>query len=205
MGETGLPTVLSTGMATLAEIDDAVRAFRSTGNEQLVLLHCTSSYPTPTKDVNLRKIPALAAAFGCLVGFSDHTEGSVAALGAITLGACWIEKHFTLDKNLPGPDQRFSADPAEFKTLAQAVRTLEQSLGESRIGPAASETLGRQQYRLSCVAKRTLSPGQRIRLEDVAFRRPGNGLPPDQAHWLIGRTVRRDINMGEIIPLEACA
>jgi N,N'-diacetyllegionaminate synthase len=205
MGESGLPTVLSTGMATLAEIDDAVRAFRATGNEQLILLHCTSSYPTPAADVHLRKLPALWAAFGCPVGFSDHTEGNVAALGAVTLGACWIEKHFTLDKDLPGPDHRFSADPHEFKSLVNAVRVLEQSLGEARIGPASSEAVGRQQYRLSCVARLPLGPGQQIRWEDLAFRRPGNGLPPAQAHWLIGRTVRRAITIGEIISLEACA
>src|SRR5262249_18286331 len=109
MGETGLPTVISTGMATLAEVDDAVRGFQATGNAQLIILHCVSSYPTPADQVHLRKIPALAAAFECLIGFSDHTWDSVAATGAIALGACWIEKHFTLDKTLPGPDHRFSA------------------------------------------------------------------------------------------------
>jgi N-acetylneuraminate synthase/N,N'-diacetyllegionaminate synthase len=205
MGESGLPTVLSTGMATLAEIDESVRIFRSTGNEQLVLLHCTSSYPTPAADVHLRKMPALATAFGCLVGFSDHTDGLVASLGAVTLGACWIEKHFTLDKNLPGPDHRFSADPSEFRALVQAVRFLEQSLGESRVGPAPSEDRGRSDFRLSCVARRPLARGQRIDWDDVAFRRPGTGLPPGHAQWLIGRTLRCDVNAGDVLVLEACA
>ena len=117
MARTGLPTVISTGMATHEDIDDAVQAFRDAGGHDLILLHCTSAYPTPVADVNLRKIPALAQAYGCLVGFSDHTDGIVAAVGAVTLGACFIEKHFTLDKNLPGPDHRFSADPADRKSV----------------------------------------------------------------------------------------
>ncbi len=186
MGKTGLPTVLSAGMATVAEIDDAVRAFRSTGNQHLILLHCTSAYPTPPADVHLRKIPALQATFGCQVGFSDHTRGSVAALGAVMLGACWIEKHFTLDKSLPGPDHHFSTDPAEFAELVRSVRTLEQNIGDSRIGPVDAELEPRAHSRLSCVAKRLLAAGAIIRSDDLAFRRPGNGFPPNQAHFLLG-------------------
>ena len=122
MGATGRPTIVSTGMATLAEIDEAVRTFRDTGNDQLILLHCTSSYPTPPGDVHLRKIPALAAAFGCLVGLSDHTLGIVAAVGAVALGACCVEKHFTLDRRLPGPDHAMSSDPDELRRLGRAPR-----------------------------------------------------------------------------------
>src|SRR5205823_10440934 len=108
MAQTGLPTVVSTGMATRVEIEDAVNAFRQAGGRDLILLHCTSSYPTPSEDVHLRRIPALAAAFDCPVGFSDHSEGNVAGIGAVALGACFLEKHFTIDKNLSGPDHRFS-------------------------------------------------------------------------------------------------
>ena len=187
MARSGLPTVLSTGMATLAEIDDAVRAFREAGGRDLVLLHCTSSYPTPPQDVHLRKIPALAAAFGCPVGLSDHTFGTEAALGAVALGACLIEKHFTIDKNLPGPDHRFSADAAEFRALVESVRRLEQNLGSSVIGPTASEEFGRENFRLSCVATRSLSAGDRIAVDDVAFRRPARGLPPRAVDWIVGR------------------
>ena len=117
MARTALPTVISTGMATLDDVKDAVEAFRGAGGKDLVLLHCTSSYPTPPGDVHLRKISALSAAFDCAVGFSDHTNGTVAAIGSVALGACMIEKHFTLDKNLPGPDHRFSADPGELRML----------------------------------------------------------------------------------------
>lgn len=202
MARSGVPTVLSTGMATLAEIDDAVRAFREAGGRDLLLLHCTSSYPTPPEDVHLRKIPALAAAFGCPVGLSDHTEGIVAAVGSVALGACFVEKHFTLDKDLPGPDHRFSADPAEFRQLADAVRTLETCLGQSAIGPTPSEELGRRDFRLSCVAVRDLPPGHRLALDDVAFRRPGGGLPPRSVDWIVGLRLGRAVPLGKVFDPE---
>lgn len=198
MGITGLPVVLSTGMATLAEIDDAVRALRDTGNNQLILLHCTSSYPTPPEEVHLRKIPTMAKVFGCPVGFSDHTDGINAAIGAVTLGACWIEKHFTLDKNLPGPDHHFSSDPSEFQALVQAVRTIEKNLGESVIAPCPSEMLGRKDFRLSCVAARDLPIGHYLEESDVAFRRPGTGLPPKAQDWLVGRQLTQCVITGDV-------
>jgi N,N'-diacetyllegionaminate synthase len=198
MARTGLPTVISTGMATLAEIDDAIRAFREAGGKDVILLHCTSSYPTPAEDVHLRKISALAAAFGCPVGLSDHTWGIVAAVGAVALGACFIEKHFTLDKNLPGPDHRFSSDPAEFRALVDAVRTMEKNLGKSTIGPTPSEMLGRRDFRLSCVAARDLPTGHCLSESDVAFRRPGTGLPPRSLHWLVGLRLSRAVVKGHV-------
>src|SRR5439155_2288647 len=202
MARTGLPTVLSTGMATLSEIDAAVRAFRETGGRDLILLHCTSSYPTPPEDVNLRRIPALADVFGCTVGFSDHTWGMVAAVGAVTLGACWIEKHFTLDRSSPGPDHRFSSDPDEFKTLVKAVREIETCLGTSSVHPTPSEAAGRLAFRLSCVAARPLPTGHAIGIQDVAFRRPGTGLPPAAIDWLVGHTLRRSIETGHVLSPE---
>jgi N,N'-diacetyllegionaminate synthase len=200
MGKSGLPTVLSTGMATLAEIKEAVRAFRKAGGEKLILLHCTSSYPTPVADVHLRKIPALAAAFGCPTGLSDHTDGIAAAIGAVTLGACFIEKHFTLDKNLPGPDHRFSADPAEFRKLTQAVRFIERALGTAAIGPTPSEMAGRKNFRLSCVAAGNLPSNHVLTLKDVAFCRPATGLPPGSVEWLVGRRLKKKVASGK--PLE---
>lgn len=199
MGRTGLPTVISTGMATLAEVDDAVREFRATGNTQVILLHCTSAYPTPMPEVNLRRVRALASAFGCLSGFSDHTEGASAAIAAATLGACWIEKHFTLDKALPGPDHRFSADPAELRALVAGVRGVEQALGTSAIGPTASEVEARRGFRLSCVAARPLRAGHAIALDDLAYRRPGTGHPPKEAPLLVGRTLGRDVPAGHVL------
>ena len=197
MGESGLPAVLSTGMANIAEVDEAVRAFRETGNEQLILLHCTSSYPTPNEDVNLRRIPVLGEVFGCLSGFSDHTTTVTAAVGSVVLGACLIEKHFTFDKNLPGPDHRFSSTPAELKKLVCAVRTIEQNLGTNRICPTPSEALGRRDFRLSCVAARKLNVGTIISPHDIAIRRPGYGIPANLQAAITGLALKQNLGMGE--------
>jgi N-acetylneuraminate synthase/N,N'-diacetyllegionaminate synthase len=202
MARTGLPTILSTGMATLAEMDDAVRAFREAGGKDLILLHCTSSYPTPPADVHLRKLPVLSAAFGCPVGLSDHTWGIVAAIGAVALGACMIEKHFTLDKNLPGPDHRFSADPAEFQAMVDGVRTVEKNMGSAAIGPTPSEAAGRSNFRLSCVAARELPVGHVLTESDLAFQRPADGLPPKEAAWMIGRRLRRTVSASTKLTFE---
>ena len=202
MGHTGLPTVISTGMATLAEIDDAVRTFRETGNNQLILLHCISAYPAPPEEVHLRKIPTLSAIFGCPIGFSDHTVGVAAAIGAVVLGACWVEKHFTLDKNLPGPDQSLSADPGELIALVEAVRTLEKCLGSGCMSSTAAEGDGRQRFRLSCVVIENLPPGHVLSEHDVAFNRPGNGLPPKAIEWIVGRRLRHEIKPGKVLALD---
>jgi len=199
MARTGVATVISTGMATREDIDDAVHAFREAGGRDLILLHCTSAYPTPAADVNLRKIPALAQAYNCLVGFSDHTDGIVAAVGAVALGACFLEKHFTLDKNLPGPDHRFSADPAEFRTLVDAVRFVECGLGAPELEPARAEQTARREYRLSCVAARDLAAGHTLTTSDIAFQRPGTGLPPKMAEELAGKKLARDVRSGALL------
>ena len=196
MAGTGLPVILSTGMATLSEIDEAVRVFRRAGGKDLILLHCTSSYPTPDRDVNLRRIPSLARVFDCPAGFSDHTKGVVAAVGAVALGACFIEKHFTLDKGLPGPDHRFSADPGEMKELVSAVRTLERQMGATAIGSTGSEREGRKNFRLSCVAAADLPAGHVLKNGDIVFRRPGTGVPPKAREWLSGRRLSRAVRKG---------
>jgi N-acetylneuraminate synthase/N,N'-diacetyllegionaminate synthase len=196
MARTGIPTILSTGMATLAEIDDAVRAFREAGGTDLILLHCTSSYPAPVEEVHLRKMQTLSRVFDCPVGLSDHSDGVVAALGAAALSACFIEKHFTVDKTLQGPDHRFSADPAELRDLVSSVRTLEMSLGSPRVGPTEAEKPGRKNFRLSCVAATDLHAGHVIEDQDVLLRRPGSGLPPKARAWLLGLRLRRNVNKG---------
>jgi N,N'-diacetyllegionaminate synthase len=198
MGELDLPVVLSTGMATVAEIDDAVNAFREAGGTDLVLLHCTSSYPTPPEDINLRRIRVLADTFGCLAGFSDHSEGTAAAVGAAVMGACFIEKHFTLDRTLAGPDHRFSSDPAEFRALVTAVRTVEIAQGESRLGPTPSELEGRTAFRLSCVAAQELAAGTRLLQEHLVFRRPGTGLSPKFGQILVGRRLKQSVGKGHL-------
>jgi N,N'-diacetyllegionaminate synthase len=197
MGETGLKTVLSTGMATLSEIDDAVRAFRETGNENLMLLHCTSSYPTPAEDVNLARISTLRQAFNVEVGLSDHTNGTIAAVGATVLGARWIEKHFTLSKDLPGPDHWFSMDAPELRQLVASVREAQKMLGSSAVGPTPSEALGRRDFRLSCVAARDIGKGESIRPSDIAFQRPGDGFPPIYEVMLVGLKLAKNIKKGQ--------
>jgi N,N'-diacetyllegionaminate synthase len=198
MAKTGLPTVISTGMATFDDVKDAVDAFRGSGGKDLILLHCVSSYPALPRDMHLRKIRALADAFDCPAGLSDHTNGTVAPVGAVALGACVIEKHFTLDKNLPGPDHHFSADPSEFASLVQSVRSLEESLGSAELKPASSEELGRRDYRLSCVAARELRAGHRLSPSDIAFRRPGSGVPPKELDKLIARELLQDVPPGHV-------
>lgn len=197
MGETGLMTILSTGMATLSEIDEAVRAFRETGNEKLMLLHCTSSYPTLSEDVNLSRLRVLRDAFGVEVGFSDHTNGTTAAVGATILGARWIEKHFTLSKDLAGPDHWFSMDPPELRVLVDSVREAEKMMGSSAIAPTPSEVLSRRDFRLSCVAGRDLEAGVRLQSADITFQRPGDGLSPIHDKLLTGFRLTRAIKKGQ--------
>jgi N-acetylneuraminate synthase/N,N'-diacetyllegionaminate synthase len=196
MGATGLPTILSTGMATLAEIDDAVRAFEEGGGKELVLLHCTSSYPTPADDVHLRKIPVLGRAFGRPVGLSDHTEGTTAAIGAVVVGACLIEKHFTLDRSLPGPDHWFSSDPEELGALVEAVNAANRMLGSPELMPTADEEQSRRDFRLSCVAAADLPAGKELAEDDVTFARPGTGAPPRDLPWIVGRTLAESVAKG---------
>ncbi len=197
--KTKMPLIISTGMATLAEIDDAVRAFEKAGGEELIILHCISSYPAPAQYVNLKKIPALEAAFNYPIGFSDHTNGIIASLGAVALGACFIEKHFTTDKNLAGPDQHFSANPKELEQLVKAIRILEQSLGSSKIAPTQEEEYGRENFRLSCVAKKNLKKGHVLKREDIAFSRPANGLAPKFIQDLIGKSLNNSLSVSEPI------
>lgn len=198
MARSGMDTILSTGMATMAEIDDAVSVYRASGGRELILLHCTSIYPTAPHDLNLRRIPVLAQAFGCLSGFSDHSEGITAATAATVLGAHVIEKHFTLDRSLPGPDHRFSSDPAEMAQLVTAVRDVESSLGTAKLGPTEAESLSRESFRLSCVAAEAIDKGTVLTASHLAFRRPGHGLAPKLETALIGRTTSVDLKKGDV-------
>ncbi len=205
MARSGLPTVLSTGMAIPDEVDDAVAAFRAAGGRDLVLLHCTSAYPTPDAEVNLARIPALRARYECLVGFSDHTWGASAAMAAVALGAVFIEKHFTTDRSLPGPDQPFSSDEEELSALVAGVRRVEAQLGSAVVAPTPSEEQGRHAFRLSCVAAEALPAGHVLTESDIAFRRPGDGLPPRAAAQLVGRSLRRAVRPGHRLQPEDLA
>ena len=201
MARSGVPTILSTGMATLSDIDDAVSTFYQAGGQDLVLMHCTSAYPTPPEDVNLKRIQTLKNAFDCRVGLSDHTAGITAALGSLCFGACMVEKHFTLDKTLPGPDHAFSMDPVELTELSSAVMTLSQQLGTPEIRYTASEAYGRENYRLSCMAKVDILSGETLLREHIAFMRPGSGIPPKNIGYLLGRRLKKPIKKGQVIEL----
>lgn len=202
MADTGLPTVLSTGMATVTDIDESVRVFRESGNENLIVLQCTSNYPTAPEDIHLAKMQTISRTFGCQTGLSDHSEGTVAAVGATLLGACWIEKHFTTDRNLPGPDHWFSSDPAEMANLVRDVRAAEKMMGNPALISEDAEDYSQQNYRLSCVAMKALKSGHTLAEGDIDFQRPGHGLRPSNAHLLVGRTLKQDVNPAQVFTMD---
>jgi len=197
----GKPMLLSTGMSRLGEVEDALRAIEEAGHPDLILLHCVSSYPAEPKDVNLRAMATLAAAFQVPVGYSDHTIGSEVALAAVALGACVIEKHFTLDRTLPGPDHQASIEPAELKALVQGIRTVEQALGTGRKEPAESEADVARAARRSLVMAKDAPAGTVLTEDLVAVQRPGTGLPPALLPCVLGRRLREDVTAGTVIQL----
>lgn len=196
------PIILSTGMSTLAETAEAVQTIYETGNRDLVLLHCVSQYPAEPGDVNLRAMQTLAKEFQVPVGFSDHTLGIEISLAAVALGAGVIEKHFTLDKTMTGPDHRASLEPKELCELVSGIRKVEASLGHGRKEPASCERDTAEVARKSLVAARTIRKGTSITAEDIAIKRPGTGLPPVTAVQLIGTKAKRDIPSGTLLNWE---
>jgi len=201
----GKPIILSTGMAWLSEVDEAVRAIRETGHTDLLLLHCVSRYPADPRDANLRAMRTMADAFGVPVGYSDHTLGSEVALAAVALGACIIEKHFTLDRTLPGPDHRASLEPPELQALVAGVRRVEQALGTGEKRPVAGEADVARAARKSLVMARDAAAGTVLTEDLVAIQRPGTGLPPAMLKWVIGRKLRQDVAAGTVIELAMLA
>lgn len=195
------PMLVSTGMATLGEVDTATQAIKRAGNSALALLHCVSNYPASPSDVNLHAMETMTRAFGVPIGYSDHTLGIQVSLAAVALGACIIEKHFTLDHNLPGPDHRASLEPKELAALVQGIRIVEAALGNGRKEPAASEANTASVVRRSLVAARDIPVGATLTEADIAIRRPGTGLPPAMRAYLIGRTVRATVSAGTLFTL----
>ena len=196
------PIILSTGMGSIGEIEEAVRAILNEGNDQIVILHCVSLYPPKPEQVHLRAIETLKRLFDFPIGFSDHTIGVHIPIAAIALGAQVIEKHFTLDKNLPGPDQKVSMTPEELKILRKAADEVWMALGRSWKVLTNEELEVARVARRSLVAKRYLKRGHILSEDDVVFKRPGNGIPPDEIRYVIGRKLKRDIPEDEIIAWE---
>ena len=192
---TGKPLIISTGMASLAEIDDAVRAARAAGNEQLVLLKCTSTYPASPANTNLRTLPALHAAFGTEVGLSDHTMGHGAAIASVALGACVIEKHFTLRRADGGVDSAFSLEPAEFAQLRVESERAWAALGEVSFGTSAPEQ-GSLQFRRSLYIVKPVRAGERLSADNVRAIRPGFGLAPKHLNQVLGSRLSVDASAG---------
>jgi N,N'-diacetyllegionaminate synthase len=189
----GKPVILSTGMATLAEIEEAVQVVREEGVEELLLLHCVTSYPAPLESMNLRAIRTLRRAFQLPVGLSDHTRGPIASAVAVALGACAIEKHLTLSRSLPGPDHQASAEPPELEELVRTVRSVELALGTGVRTPSAEEKEIRRVVRRSLVAAVDIPRGAVLTEAMVAARRPGTGIPPRFTDRFIGRRARKHI------------
>lgn len=192
---TGKPLIVSTGLATLAEIAEAVAAARDAGCRDLVLLKCTSAYPASPADSHLQTIPHLRAAFGCEVGLSDHTLGNGAALASIALGATVIEKHVTLRRADGGVDSAFSLEPQELKQLVEDGRRARLALGSVHYGPSANE-VNSLRFRRSLYVVRDVRAGEELTLENVRAIRPGLGLPPKHFEWVLGRRASRDIAAG---------
>jgi len=195
VAQTDKPIILSTGMASLSEIDEGVRTIQKAGNSQIALLKCTSAYPTPPEEINLRAIPHLTEAFSFPVGLSDHSMGIGVPVAAVALGACIIEKHFTLTRSLPGPDSAFSLEPHEFKAMVEAVHAAEKALGSVHYGASAAQENSRV-FRRSLFVIRNVKAGEVFTAENVRSIRPGYGLHTRYIDQIIGRCANQDIERG---------
>lgn len=195
MAATGKPLIISTGMATLSEIEEAVQTARRAGAEQMVLLKCNSAYPAPYEEMNLKTIPHLAEVFGVPVGLSDHTLGIAAPVAAVALGACVVEKHFTMSRSVPGPDSAFSLEPHEFREMVEAVRAAEKALGRVHYGVNEKESRSRV-FRRSLFVVEDMKAGEEFTDKNVRSIRPGYGLHTRHLKEVLGRRASCDIERG---------
>jgi N-acetylneuraminate synthase len=189
----GRPVLVSTGMATLAEVERALNVLQNNGSGPVALLHCISIYPPAYEDIHLRNIPMLQQTFDVPVGFSDHSLGTAIPLAAIALGSCIIEKHYTLDKDMAGWDHWISADPAELKVIAKEGRNIFTALGNSVRTVSAAEMEKRSKFRRRIVVKRSLQKGEALSKEDLDYKRPGTGIHPDEWTYVVGRKLAHDL------------
>jgi len=195
IANTGKPILMSTGMATLGEIEEAVQTLRTASAKQIALLKCTSEYPAAPEDMNLRTIPHLAEAFQVPVGLSDHTLGIAVPVAAVGLGACIVEKHITLSRAIPGPDRAFSLEPAEFRAMVDAVRIAEKALGAVSFGQSEKENASRV-FRRSLFIVKEVKAGDKFTPENVRSIRPGHGLHTRHLKEIVGRRAARDAEAG---------
>ncbi len=202
VGETGKKAILSTGMSTLVEVEEAVKVLKNHGAENITLLHCNTEYPTPMKDVNLLAMCAMKDEIGVSVGYSDHTEGIEVPIAAVALGATVIEKHFTLDKTMEGPDHKASLEPEELKQMVKAIRNIEQAMGNGKKEPSESEKKNIEIVRKSIVAKCDIAEGETFTEKNLTTKRPGNGITPMVWKDIIGMKAKRSYCCDEIIEKE---
>lgn len=203
VGRCGKPVILSTGMATLGEIEAAINVLEQVGlpRTELTVLHCSTEYPTPMHEVNLMAMASIREAFGVCVGYSDHTQGIEVATAAVALGAAVIEKHFTLDRSLHGPDHLASLEPSELADMVRAIRNIEAAMGDGIKRPGASELRNRAVARKSLVAACRIERGECFSEANLAVKRPGTGMSPMRMDEILGRPSPRDFDVDELIEL----
>lgn len=189
------PIIISTGMATMEEIGEAIAAAKESGCKELALLKCTSAYPAPPDEMNLKTIPHMAKTFGFPTGLSDHTLGIVIPISAVTLGACMIEKHFTLSRSVPGPDSAFSLEPDEFKQMVESIRITERAMGKVSYMISSHESMSLI-FRRSLFVVQDMKAGDIFTEENVRSIRPGNGLSPKHLKHILGKSVKKDVQKG---------
>ncbi len=203
MTRLGKPVILSTGMSGMGDIEAAIEVIELAGTprDRITLLHCTTEYPTPMEEVNLQAMVNMKIAFGVQVGYSDHTPGIEIPIAAVTLGATVIEKHFTLDRTMPGPDHQASLEPHELKAMVDAIRNIERALGDGVKRPSASELKNKPIARKSIVASRDIKAGELFSAENLGTKRPGTGISPMRWDDVIGKPARRAFAPDELIEL----
>lgn len=201
IAKTGKPIILSTGMSDLDEIDAALNVLHSNGAGKIMLLHCNTQYPTPMEDVNLNAMLTLKDRYNCDVGYSDHTLGIEVPIAAVALGATVIEKHFTLDRNMEGPDHKASLEPNELKSMVSAIRNIEKALGTGNKVASPSETENKDIARKSIVASRMIKKGEVFSKDNITTKRPGSGISPMRWYNVIGAVAKRDFQEDELIEL----
>ena len=201
LAKSGKPVVMSTGMCEMQEIEDAIAVLRENGTSDIKLLHCNTEYPTPYEDVNLRAMKTLRDAFGVEVGYSDHTKGIEVPIAAVAMGASVIEKHFTLDRNMEGPDHKASLEPQELKQMVDSIRHIEAALGSGDKRPSPSEKKNMAVARKSIVAAKRIKAGDILTEENITVKRPGNGICPMRWKEVLGTRAVRDFEEDELIEI----
>ena len=201
ISKTGKPVIMSTGMCTMSEISDALKILRENGCKDISLLHCTTEYPAPFEDINLRAMNELKKEFGVSVGYSDHTVGIEVPIAAVAMGAEIIEKHFTLDKNMEGPDHKASLEPDELKAMVSAIRNIELAMGTEKKMVTVSEQKNMLVARKSIVAKKKIKQGEVFTEENITTKRPGSGISPMKWYEVLGTKAIRDFEEDELIEM----